>query len=83
MVSSIVQIGNSRGIILPSWILQKFSLSLKSPVSISIEGENIVLNTQIRNGWEEAAMKAHENGDDKLLVPDLFEDEKIDGEWVW
>jgi antitoxin MazE len=33
-----------------------------------------------REGWEESFRKLAENGDDQLLIPDVFEDEKIE-EW--
>lgn len=33
-----------------------------------------------REGWDLAFKQMHENGDDKLLIPDLFEDENLD-EW--
>ena len=35
MVTNIIQIGNSKGIILPSEVLKQLRLSLKSAVSIS------------------------------------------------
>ena len=37
---------------------------------------------QPRQGWAEAAKRAHENGDDELLIPDVFEDEKFE-DWTW
>jgi hypothetical protein len=30
-----------------------------------------------RKGWSEAFQKMHEAGDDKLLIPDVFEDESF------
>lgn len=33
-----------------------------------------------RNGWEKAFQKMHENGDDKLLIDDIFDDENLE-EW--
>ena len=33
------------------------------------------IKAQPRQGWAEAAKRAHENGDDELLIPDVFEDE--------
>ena len=36
----------------------------------------------LRQGWAEAAKRAHENGDDELLIPDVFEDEKFE-DWTW
>ena len=39
MVTNIIQIGNSKGIILPSEVLKQLRLSLKSAVSISLGRE--------------------------------------------
>jgi antitoxin MazE len=33
-----------------------------------------------RKGWDKEFQKMHENGDDQLLVNDVFEDENFD-EW--
>ena len=33
-----------------------------------------------RKGWDKAFQKMHENGDDQLLINDVFEDENFD-EW--
>lgn len=82
MVTNIIQIGNSKGVILPSELLKRLSLSLKSAVNISIDGDSIVIKAQPRQGWAEAAKCAHENGDDELLIPDVFEDEKFE-DWTW
>ncbi len=41
-------------------------------------------NTEIlkppRKGWEEDFKRMHENGDDELLIEDIFEDENLE-EW--
>lgn len=55
---------------------------INSAVSISLDGNNIVIKAQPRQGWAEAAKRAHENGDDELLIPDVFEDEKFE-DWTW
>jgi antitoxin MazE len=78
METTIVQIGNSKGVILPSGILQSLKLSLKSPVNIMVEDGKIIIEQHPRAGWAEASMRMHENGSDKLLIPDVFEDETFD-----
>lgn len=75
MVTNIIQIGNSKGIILPAEILKRLSLSLKSAVSVSLDGSSIVIKAQPRQGWEEDAKRLHAEGGDELLIPDVFEDE--------
>lgn len=44
--------------------------------------ENILNKIQadsnsVRNGWSEAFKEMNNNGDDELLIPDVFEDEEI------
>lgn len=82
MVTNIIQIGNSKGVILPSKVLKQLRLSLKSAVNVYLDGDNIVIKAQPRQGWAEAAKRAHENGDDELLIPDVFEGERFE-DWVW
>ena len=85
MVTNIIQIGNSKGIILPSEILKQLRLSLKSTVSVSLDGNNIVIKASNhgRDGREgDAKRMPCRNGDDELLIPDVFEDEKFE-DWTW
>jgi len=82
MKTNIIQIGNSKGIILPVEILKQLKLSLKSAVSISLEDNNIVIKAQPRQGWEEDAKRLHAEGNDNLFTPDVFEDEKFE-DWTW
>ena len=82
MVTNIIQIGNSKGIILPSEILKQLRLSLKSAVNVSLDGTNIVIKAQPRQGWAEAAKRLHAEGGDELLIPDVFEDETFE-DWTW
>ena len=35
-----------------------------------------------RKGWAAAAKKAHAAGEDKLMIADVFEDEKME-DWQW
>lgn len=80
MELSIINIGNSKGIRLPKAILEKYNISGK--IELILEKGYIVLKpkTEPRKGWEKAFKKMHENGDDQLLIDDVFEDEMFD-EW--
>lgn len=82
MQTNIIQIGNSKGIILPTDVLCKLRLTLKSAVTITIDGDAIIIKSQPRQGWAEAARQAHNNGDDQLIAPDVFPDENME-EWQW
>ena len=82
MDTNIIKVGNSNGIILPAVVLKELKLSTKSTVRIDVEKGAIVIRPGVRQGWEDAASKMHQNGDDALLIPDIFEDETM-GEWTW
>jgi antitoxin MazE len=76
----IIPIGNSKGIRLSKTILEKYSI--QDSLEIILEEDYIVLkpSTQARKGWDQAFKKMNEEGDDQLLLPDLFEDENLE-EW--
>ena len=80
MEISIIPIGNSKGIRLNKTILEKYNII--DTVELILEKEYIILKptTAARIGWEKSFKKMHENGDDKLLLTDVFEDENFE-EW--
>jgi antitoxin MazE len=81
MRTSIIKIGNSSGIIIPRGVMRTLGLTERSSVTMQIETDVIVIKkTPARSGWEEAAQKMRMNGDDELLLPDVFEDEVFE-EW--
>lgn len=80
MEVSVINIGNSKGIRLSKTILEKYSISDK--IELILEKGYMILKpkTEPRKGWEKAFKKMHENGDDQLLIDDVFKDENFD-EW--
>jgi len=72
---AIVSIGNSKGIRIPKTILDKYQIS--DVVDVEMRDDGLVLRPvrKPREGWEEAFRQMHQNGDDKLLIPDVFDDE--------
>jgi antitoxin MazE len=80
MEISIVQIGNSKGIRLSKTILEKYDI--RDTVELILEKGYIILKPKAspRKGWGKAFKKMHENGDDNLLITDVFEDENLE-EW--
>jgi len=80
MELSVINIGNSKGIRLSKTILEKYSISDK--IELILEKGYIILKpkTEPRKNWEKAFKKMHENGDDQLLMNDIFEDENFE-EW--
>lgn len=82
MEASIIKVGNSNGIILPAAVLKELKLSTKSTIRIEVEKGAIVIRPAAKQGWEEAAIKMHQSGDDTLLIPEVFEDESME-DWKW
>jgi antitoxin MazE len=78
---SVIPIGNSKGIRLSKTILEKYNITDK--VELILEKGYIILKpkSEPRAGWGKAFKKMHENGDDKLLINDVFEDENLE-EWI-
>ena len=84
MQTSIIQIGNSKGLILPADFLKSLNLGLKSLVSVTTDNGAIVIKPAARAGWAVAALSCHEVGEDNLIMPDVFDDEKFEEEeWTW
>jgi len=77
---AVIQIGNSKGIRLGKSILEKYNI--KDAVELVLEKGYIIIKptSTPRKGWEKAFKKMHENGDDRLLMADFFEDENLE-EW--
>lgn len=80
MELSVINIGNSKGIRLSKTILEKYNIHDK--IEVILEKGYIVLKpkTEPRKDWEKAFQKMHENGDDQLLMNDVFDDETFE-EW--
>lgn len=80
MEASIIAIGNSKGLRLSKAILERYNI--KDKVEIILEKGAIVLKpvNQPRKEWDKAFAKMHAEGEDILLLDDVFEDENFD-EW--
>ncbi|MFC2113406.1 AbrB/MazE/SpoVT family DNA-binding domain-containing protein [Bacteroidota bacterium] len=55
---------------------------IKDRVELILEKGRIILKPvpEPRQGWEDAFIKMHSQGDDDLLIPDVFDDESPE-EW--
>lgn len=80
MEISVIKIGNSKGIRLSKTLLDKYNI--QDTVEVILEKGQIVIKPiqKPRKDWEKAFKKMAENGDDKLLIDDVFEDENFE-EW--
>jgi antitoxin MazE len=80
MEVSVIKIGNSKGIRLSKTLLDKYNI--KDTVDVILEKGQIVIKplSRPRKGWEKAFKEMSKNGDDRLLINDVFEDENLE-EW--
>ncbi|WP_031445648.1 AbrB/MazE/SpoVT family DNA-binding domain-containing protein [Arenibacter algicola] len=81
MEATIIKIGNSKGLRLSKTILEKYNI--KDKVELILEKGHIILKpiTIPRKNWDKEFKKMNDNGDDKLLMNDVFEDENLE-EWI-
>lgn len=80
MVTNIIKIGNSKGIRLPNNLLKEYELGDKVTLVLQEEGILIKPLKKPRQGWERSFQTMHANGDDALLIDDIFENEDF-GDW--
>jgi antitoxin MazE len=80
METTIIKIGNSKGLRLSKSILEKYNINEK--VEIILEKGRIILKPieKSRKDWETAFQKMHLENDDQLLVNDVFDNETFE-EW--
>lgn len=73
----VIKIGNSKGIRLSKTILQKYDI--QDNVELILEDEQIVVkpSSKTRQGWNKEFQKMHTQGDDQLLMDDVFDDEDM------
>ena len=80
MEVSVIKIGNSKGIRLSKTLLEKYNI--QDTVEVILEKGQIVIKplSRPRKGWEKAFKRMSENGDDRLLINEVFDDENLE-EW--
>lgn len=76
----VIKIGNSKGIRLSKTILTKYEIS--DEVELVLEEETILLKpvSKSRKDWDQKFSEMHSEGEDRLLINDVFEDETFE-EW--
>ena len=83
METNIINVGNSKGIIIPAKLLK--IIGLENIVNVEIEEGKLVISpaNKPRAGWEEMIKaEVEKSGQGKSLLPDFFEDENND-DWTW
>ena len=80
METTIIKIGNSKGLRLRKTILEKYNI--KDKVEMILEEGQIILKpiSSPRKNWGKAFEELRKNNDDLLLFNDVFEDENFE-EW--
>ncbi len=80
MEVSVIKIGNSKGIRFSKTIIERYNI--RDTVDLILDKGQIIIKplARPRKGWEKAFKVMHANDDDKLLIPDIFEDENPE-EW--
>ena len=80
MEVSVIKIGNSRGIRFSKIIIERYNI--RDTVEMILDKGHIIIKplAKPRKGWDKAFIEMHANGDDKLIMPDIFEEENLE-EW--
>jgi antitoxin MazE len=82
METNIINVGNSKGIIIPAKLLKMIGLG--TVVNVDIEDGKLVISPshKPREGWGEIIRnEVEKNGQSHSLAPDFFEDQNDD--WTW
>lgn len=80
MEVQVIKIGNSKGFRISKTILERYNITDK--MELILEKNQLVLRpiSEPRKGWDLAFQEMHKNGDDQLLIEDVFEDDQFE-EW--
>jgi antitoxin MazE len=80
MEVSVVKIGNSRGIRFSKTIIERYHI--RDTVDLILDKGQIIIKplSKPRKGWDKAFIEMPANGDDKLIIPDIFVEENLE-EW--
>lgn len=81
MEVSVIKIGNSKGIRLSKTLLEKYNI--RDTVDLIMAKGQIIIKplSKPRRGWDKAFKEMNENGDDKLFIADIFDEENLEEEW--
>lgn len=76
----IIDIGNSKGIILGKTLLERYGFGDKLEVIMKQDHIELKPTKSPREGWEEQFKLMHQNGDDRLLIDNIEDDDFLE-EW--
>jgi antitoxin MazE len=80
MEIAVIKIGNSKGFRLSKTLIEKYNI--KDKVELILKEGYIILKpiSKPRKNWEKTFKDMSENGEDQLLINDVFDDENLE-EW--
>lgn len=80
MEVSVIKIGNSKGIRFSKTLIDRYNI--KDTVDLIMDEEQIIIKPmrKPRKGWDLAFKDMHANGDDDLIINEIFEEENPE-EW--
>jgi len=83
MKTTLISIGNSRGVRIPKPFIEQCGLS--KMVEMDVRDSMILIHSprQPRSGWEKAFDQMARMGDDKLLDPQRRSTRWDDEDWQW
>jgi antitoxin MazE len=82
MLTSVIQIGNSRGVRLPKSVLHELNITDK--VELIINKDELIIKSvkkRPRQGWSESFTQMSADKGNKPLLPENIDKETF--EWVW
>lgn len=81
---AIRSIGNSKGVVLPKYLLAQVGLEDVDVVAVDVENGSIVLRkpqNPVREGWAEAAAAVAAKGGDELLMGEFGNAHDQESSW--
>jgi antitoxin MazE len=81
MIAKIIQIGNSKGIRIPTQILKDLNIENQVELIINDAKDEIIIKPvhKAREGWSESFKKMRTEADDALIINDSLDL----NEWEW
>lgn len=82
MKTRLVKIGNSRGVRIPKPLIEEAGLENEVEMRVVEAGILIEGSPDARVGWDEAARRVRERGEDRL-IDEVLPTEFDRAEWTW
>lgn len=82
MEVQLINVGNSKGIILGKILLKKYGFVDKIEIVMKEDHLELKPVKPPRQGWDEAFKEMHERGEDRLLDDDILDDDLME-DWEW